>query len=147
MNEANTTKQTPEKEDMDKAEVRHAVAAMDPVAPETEGERIVEVTRLGAVGIRILWEDDHAPQDAEETLGSWPEEARRLHESGECHYEMCSVWVMCGHLKAQADIGLVQVAESGGDDKEATERDLAAEAILSLLRQADARGREAQATL
>ncbi len=136
-----------ETEGREKAEVHRAVEKMDPVAPDMEGERIVHVPRLGAVGLQVLWEDDDAPEDAEETLNSWPEEARRLHHSGNGSYEMCSVWAMCGQLTAQADIGLVQVAESGGDDKEGIERALAAEAITSLLRQAEARGREAQATL
>jgi len=145
MNEANTTKPTPEDEDMDKAEVRRAVAATDPVAPDREGARIIQVPRLGAVGFQVLWEDDDAPEDVEDSLGSWPESARLLQESGECHYEMCSVRATCGHLEAQADIGLVQVAENGGADKEEIERDLAVEAILSLMRQAESRGREAQA--
>lgn len=135
--------------DDDAEDVRRAVEDMDPVTPEVEGVRLVETRRLGHVSLLVFWEPDPDPEDVEQTLDCWPEEKQRIHRSGGCTYWMCSVLAMCGHLEAQADIGLVQVAEEGGDDDEegAIERDLAVEAITGLLRQAEANGREAQATL
>lgn len=121
-------------EDEDELAVRNAVSTMNPVTPEWTGLRTIAVTPLGCVTLQVDWVEDPEPP-APDAVKHWETEARRLHKSGECAYWDCTVTAACGDLEAEAGLGLIQIADGGGDDAEQIERELAEEAILDLLGQ------------
>ncbi len=116
----------------DEADVRRAVEGLRPGWPDWECVRIVKTTRIGSIALRIVWEEDYPPP-SDDIVRGWPEEARAVHESGECAYMRCVVHALCGHLFGRHEEGQIQVAEGGGDDTVRIEREVAEQAILSLM--------------